>query len=338
MPGENIWSWSSIAASNGNADTLINWLEGMPRADVNNSGRGMMASIAKWRDLTNGSITTTGTANAQLFTSGVGFTSVPTGLVVRLKIGAGLTNTAAMTLNMDSIGAVAVKNMLIADPPAQSVVAGFYQDFVYNGTNWILLNQQIGFSTGDAKVTMKTVADSGWVMMNDGTIGNAASAATTRANADTEALFLLLWTNVADAWAPVVGGRGGSAAADYAANKKLTLPRQLGRALSGSGTGSGLGGKTLGSWDGEQFHTLTTAEMPVHSHGVTDPTHAHATWADPTVSTPSGGPFPQEGAGTPTGAANTVAAFTGISIQNAGSGAAHNVIQPSTYWNVMIKL
>lgn len=94
------------------------------------------------------------------------------------------------------------------------------------------------WSTGDVKPTFKTAADTGWVMMNDGTIGDASSGATTRANADTSLLYTLLWTNVADAWAPVTGGRGGSAAADFAAHKPMRLPRALGRALAISGTGA----------------------------------------------------------------------------------------------------
>jgi hypothetical protein len=94
-----------------------------------------------------------------------------------------------------------------------------------------------GFSTGDVKLTLKTTADTGWVLMNDGTIGSASSGATTRANTDTSDLYTLIWTNVTDQWAPVTGGRGASAAADFAANKPLALPKTLGRALAGYGVG-----------------------------------------------------------------------------------------------------
>jgi len=83
-----------------------------------------------------------------------------------------------------------------------------------------------------------TTAPTGWVLMNDGSIGSATSGATTRANADTSALYTILWTNIVDQWAPVAGGRGGSAAADFAANKALTLPKTLGRALAGYGVGT----------------------------------------------------------------------------------------------------
>jgi hypothetical protein len=99
------------------------------------------------------------------------------------------------------------------------------------GLGWV-----VGFSTGDVKLTIKTTADTGWVLMNDGSIGSASSGATTRANADTTALYTLLWNNTINQWCPVAGGRGGSAAADFAANKAITLPRALGRALATFGT------------------------------------------------------------------------------------------------------
>ena len=68
-----------------------------------------------------------------------------------------------------------------------------------------------GFSTGDVKLTFKTTPESGWVMCDDGSIGNAASAATNRADADTEALYTLFWNSISDTYAPVTGGRGADA-------------------------------------------------------------------------------------------------------------------------------
>src|SRR3972149_2730731 len=70
-------------------------------------------------------------------------------------------------------------------------------------TKKILINElsiALGvWSTGDVKLTLKTTADGGWVLMDDKTIGNAASGGTGRANADTVDLFTLLWNNTADA-------------------------------------------------------------------------------------------------------------------------------------------
>jgi len=138
MPGEDYQSWSTTASANGTADSAINWAEGQPRASVNNSSRSQLAAHAKNRNLLSGSITTGGTASAQTFTSGVSYTTVPTGLRARLKIGPGLTSVAgtATTLNMDGIGAVNVKNQR-DENVEDGLVAGTYAHFIYNGTNWI---------------------------------------------------------------------------------------------------------------------------------------------------------------------------------------------------------
>lgn len=93
-----------------------------------------------------------------------------------------------------------------------------------------------GFLTGDVKITWRKTADPGWVLTDDGTIGSASSGATNRANADTQALYTLLWDNYSDALAPVIGGRGASAAADFAANKPIRLLRVAGRAIACRGS------------------------------------------------------------------------------------------------------
>jgi hypothetical protein len=86
----------------------------------------------------------------------------------------------------------------------------------------------------------------GWVYANDGTIGTAASGATSRANADTWPLYNTLWANVSQAFAPVTGGRGISAIADFAANKPIQLPLQLSRVFGQAGAGAGLTAWSLG--------------------------------------------------------------------------------------------
>jgi len=55
----------------------------------------------------------------------------------------------------------------------------------------------------------------------------------------------------------------------------FNLPDCRGRATVGAGSGPGLTARGIGAKGGEENHVLTTAEMPVHSHGVTDPGHAH---------------------------------------------------------------
>jgi hypothetical protein len=142
MPGESIWSWSTTAADNATADSSINLAEGHARNLVNDNKRSMMAAIAKWLALTNGSKTTGGSANAQTLTTGMSFTSVPTGMRVLVKNG--FTNTDSMTLNMDGIGAVTVKDIYANSLVGGEVRSSAYSEYVYDGTNWILLQEKTG--------------------------------------------------------------------------------------------------------------------------------------------------------------------------------------------------
>lgn len=130
--------------------------------------------------------------------------------------------------------------------------------------------------TGDVLLGAKNGTRPGFVRLNGRSIGNASSSATERANADTEALFAFVWTNTLDAQCAVSGGRGGSAAADYAANKRITLPDVRNANVFGFGdmgnTDAGLMGSApvvsgsailAGSIIGANTHTLLTAQMPV---------------------------------------------------------------------------
>jgi microcystin-dependent protein len=97
-------------------------------------------------------------------------------------------------------------------------------------------------------------------------------------------------------------------------------------AVGSGGSGTGTLGNAVGNVGGAETHTLTTAELAVHSHGVTDPQHFH--------SGGSGGASAAGGGATAAGG-NTGSASTGITINNAGSGDAHNNMQPSA---VVLKL
>ena len=132
------------------------------------------------------------------------------------------------------------------------------------------------WSTGDVKLTIKTIADIGWVLMDDGSIGSATSGATTRANADTQDLFMLIWNSMTNANAPVSGGRGASAIADWTANKTITLPKTLGRALAVYGLGSGLTSRALGLATGDETIAISEAQLPNHTHALSGSTSTAA--------------------------------------------------------------
>lgn len=186
-------------------------------------------------------------------------------------------------------------------------------------------------------------APSGWVLANGTTIGNAASAATQRANADTVNLFTLLWNSWANAQAPVSGGRGANAAADFAANKTITLPDASGRVVAGRETVTArltgvIASTTLGAVGGDQW-------LQSHAHSISDPGHTHtASGAGQVGNNLFNGTDRAVGTadGTNAGPFQTVnvtvnGATTNISIAANGSGGSQNV-QPVIIMNKIIKL
>lgn len=98
--------------------------------------------------------------------------------------------------------------------------------------------------TGDIRISMNDFAPFGWVGMNDGTIGNASSNATARANLDTFQLFSKLWSAMFSnqSYAPMYTSTGASIAygadaiTDFDANRQLSLPKALGQVFAGTST------------------------------------------------------------------------------------------------------
>jgi len=106
--------------------------------------------------------------------------------------------------------------------------------------------------TGDIKQGIWAAAPEGWVLADGRTIGSATSGATSRAHADCEALFSLLWTQFPAAliytFEGVASTRGADAAADFAANKRLTMFDARGRTLAGLDNMGGAAAGVLSDW------------------------------------------------------------------------------------------
>lgn len=163
----------------------------------------------------------------------------------------------------------------------------------------------------------------------------------------------------------------------------FNLPDGRGRTFAGFDSGNatgrltgaesgGVSASTMANNGGEQGHTITTLELAVHIHGVTDPGHTH-TVTDPThnhtindaghfhqVNGGSANAYGTGSVGTdafpPAGPSNTSSVTTGItnnaastgisnqtnttgitSTNSTGSGSAHNNVQPTLIVGWIIK-
>ena len=196
----------------------------------------------------------------------------------------------------------------------------------------------VGFATGMVLSFDGSAAPSGWIFSDGRTIGDASSGGTNRANADCEALFTQYWNSYANAECPVSGGRGASAAADWAAHKTIAVPDRRGRVDAGKDNmggiaanllttaGSGINGVALGASGGVQTHTLTAGQsgLPSHSHTLNGPIYDQGGGAGGNygISPSASGPVIQ-------------------SIASAGpssASSAHQNTQPTIVTNKIIKL
>lgn len=201
--------------------------------------------------------------------------------------------------------------------------------------------------------TATNEAPFGYVLMDGGTIGNAASAGSTRANADCLGLFEVLYTSCSNTICPVSGGRTGDAAADFAANKTLTLLDGRGRTIFGkdnmggstasrlTAANGGVDGTVFGNSGGNDAITFNRNQLPNASVSVTitDPGHSHSVANVGTTASETNNDGSQP-AGRNTG--STTSATTGITASFNLNGnvtqAKTKVLNPGIVTNLCLKL
>jgi hypothetical protein len=220
------------------------------------------------------------------------------------------------------------------------------------GAGWVQAPGQV--PTGFPMQWLSSTVPTGYVAANGLTIGNASSSATGRANADTQFLFAFLWANCASC--TVSGGKGSTAAADYAANKTITTPPMQGLSLMGvdtmggptttylSGVPISSGSTTVpGSGAGENLHQLVTSELPTVTPTFSGTPHTWSTNQTDVIT--YGGTF-QGGVpggqtangvsflGGPTQSALTTTITPAGTIASFGSNGSHNIVERSilVYW------
>ena len=225
-------------------------------------------------------------------------------------------NTAATTVDVDGIGAVAIQHNGSALSGGE-IKSGRPAIIVNDGTYWQLANP-MGVAV-DAELSA---------------LAGLTSAA--------DKVPYFTGSGTADVATFTSFGRSLVAAADAAAGRAVLTPFPSGtvmlfaqstaptgwtkstshndkalRVVSGSASSGG----TTAFSSVFTSRTITTSNMPAHSHGVTDPTHTHSY----SVWTPGGAGYSYDNVGGSTmglTAGTSGGASTGISIQNAGSGVA----------------
>jgi microcystin-dependent protein len=180
--------------------------------------------------------------------------------------------------------------------------------------------------------TARINAPSGWLLCNGKTIGDSASGATSRANADTQNLFVALWTDYTNTELPIqnfdgtAGTRGASAIDDFNAHKRLQILDFRGRVGLGADNMGGTSANrvtatqadTLGQSSGVENHPLIEDELAPHSH-------SYITFATP------------QGSGLSSGAWDNWVSKT-TNTGTTGSGTPHNNMQPYITINYIIKM
>jgi microcystin-dependent protein len=111
----------------------------------------------------------------------------------------------------------------------------------------------------------------------------------------------------------------------------FSLPDCRGRVLGTLGQGASLTNRTLGNSVGTETHTLSVGEMPSHSHTITDPGHTH-TYVNQLNDQNTDNAFASETAADQADIGQTTgSSTTGITVNNAGGGGAHNNMQPTLF-------
>ncbi len=256
-----------------------------------------------------------------------------------LLVGQGSANPTWNALSGDATitsgGALTVTGLRGVAVAATSPSNGQLLTYSSGSTSWAPAAAPSSVPTGLISPYGGSSAPSGWLNCD----GSAVSRATY------SALFTAIGTTY--------GAGDGSTT--------FNLPDLRGRASVGIGQGSGLTNRAIGASGGEESHTLSSGEMPAHSHtvtvsdsghshGVSDPGHAHtgilgyATGDGDNLIWNPGAPriwntsFGYATATNTTGISVNSAA-TGITASTAsvGSGGSHNNMQPFLALNYIIK-
>lgn len=149
-----IYSYSTTAGLNSTVGG-VNVAEGTSGANLNNAIRAMMADLKGWANDIGGAASTTGSSNTYALTTSQTVAGLADGIA--LMFIANHTNTGAATLNVDTLGAKAMRG-----PGDVALIAG---DIVSGAPYLVAYDASANSGAG------------AWLVLNPSTTGNAALAA-----------------------------------------------------------------------------------------------------------------------------------------------------------------
>lgn len=318
-----LYKWSQTSSSNANADPTINFAEGQAPSSVNDSARALMSAVAMFRDDISGAIVTGGTLTAYTVTSNSGFDTLAHLGGQMIAFTPHATNGATVTLNVDGLGAKPLRSAPSTELLAGTIILGTPYVAVYNNSDAVFYLQ--GFYGNPYNVPLgagmdywlPTAPNSSFVFP----IGQAISRTTY------SVLFAAMGTTF--------GTGDGSTTFNLpdrtgrvSAMKEATATRLTSGFFGGDST-------TLGAVGGLQSNNVILA----HSHGITDPGHGHTISESQATSTAAGSFLFRGSANGGTFAIGPAATnTTGITINNAGSASAHNIVQPTIICNYILRI
>lgn len=245
-----------------------------------------------------------GTANAITISPTIAISALTAGQRFTFKVSN--TNSGTAVLSVSGLSSTAIFKSDGATGLAPSdLVAGQIVEVEYSGTNGFMLMTPTAntIPTGSIQMFAGTSAPLGWLLC-DGT-------------SYTRTTYLGLFN--------VISTTFGSADSTH-----FNVPDMRGRAPIGVGTGTGGGtagtgvitggsaltARALSAWTGEETHTLTTPEIPAHTHTI-----GHNTG------------FGQSGGGSTVDQSSQ-----DLSSGSTGGGGSHNTMQPVLSVNFIIKV
>lgn len=334
-----VQSWSQTAASNSTADSNVNWAEGQAPSSVNDSARAMMASVAKFRDDTNGSITTGGTSTAYTVTSNQSFASLSAMGNAVIAFVPHTTSGAAPTLAVDGLTAKSIRFQTGVDLPSGVLIQGTpYVATYYSSAGEFILHNIGGdpwaVPLGVALPFFGTSApNSSFVLPYGQAISRTTYStlftmfSTTYGTGDGSTTF-----NIPDLRGRVVAGKDDMGGSDSGRLSSTYF-----------GASSGQSGSTLGHVGGAESHTLTAAQAPVMT-GTGTGSGATASVGGANFALYSGSNALASGGNTipaVTDAGTNALSVTVSSLSvtvNAAGGSPHPVVQPTIIGNFLMRI